>query len=77
MSRAKPTHTNEMSGFTRTSMEKSPSSFTPRYTTNKSSSGNPMTLASSFCCWVALTSCTAGFTVPTNWPSFVTSKVSA
>ncbi len=69
MSRPKPTHTSEMSGFTRTSMEKSPFSFTPRYTTNRSSSGKLMTLASSFCCWVAPTTCTAGATEPTKAPS--------
>ena len=68
MSSPNPIHTGEMSGFTRTSMEKSPSALTPRYTTNRSSVGNEMTLATSFCCCVDCTSCTVGLTDPTNSP---------
>ena len=73
MSRKKPAHTNEMRGFTRTSMDRSPSVFTPRYTTNKSSVGKEITLATSFCCWVDCTNCTVGFTVPSACPSLSTS----
>ena len=62
-----------MSGFTRTSMEKSPLVFTPLYTTNRSSVGNEITPATSFCCCVDCTSCTAGDTEPTNSPSLNTS----
>ena len=50
-------------------MENAPSLFTPRYTTNRSSVGSEMTLATSFCCWVFCTSCTLGLTWPMKAPS--------
>ncbi len=47
----------------------------PENTTNKSSSGNPITPAFDFVCMVVADISREGDTCPTYWPSLYTSKV--